>query len=117
MSAPEEKPAESAGKRYKPQAYYLPVELHERFKAAWWATREKPEPDGAGSMGTKVERLLEAECTHLEQTYNQGQPFPPAPKRARGISPDGTQRQRQYMEEYWLARREGGGDKPTESST
>lgn len=115
MSASDETdPDAAAGKRYKPQAYYLPIELHERLKAAWWATRDEPEPDGAGSLGNKVVRLFEIECERLEQKFNGGKPFPPAPKNARGISGEGTQRQREFMEEYWSARREGTGDKPAE---
>lgn len=109
MSASDESPSEQPpGRRYKPQAYYLPVDLHERLKAAWWATRDKEPPDGAGSMNLIVERLLEEECARLEQKYNEGKPFPPAPKKARGVSGAGTQRQRAYMEEYWANRRESG---------
>ena len=112
MSAPSESVPEPGGKTYKPQAYYLPTELHERFKAAWWATRGEPAPDGAGSMGAKLERLLEVECDRLEQLYNEGKPFPPAPKRARGTSGEGTQRQRAFMERYWSERRESAGEEP-----
>lgn len=117
MAEPKETDPEPSAKRYKPQAYYLPVELHERFKAAWWATRDEPEPDGAGSMAIKVERLLSAEAARLEERYNAGQPFPSAPRRARGISPAGTQRQREHMEEYWSARRESGEGHPPSSAT
>ena len=116
MTAPSESVPDPASKQYKPQAYYLPVELHERFKAAWWATRGEPAPDGAGSMGAKVERLLEEECLRLEELYNQGEPFPPAPKRARGTTGEGTQRQRAFMERYWSDRREGAGEDPAERS-
>ena len=87
------------------QAYYLPVELQQRFKAAWWATRGESAPDGAGSMGKKLERLLELECSRLEELYNNGEPFPPAPKGARGVSGEGNQRQRAFMEQYWSERR------------
>ena len=43
------KHSEPSGYRYKPQVYYISVELRERFKAAWWATRDQAEPDGSGT--------------------------------------------------------------------
>ncbi|MDZ7881913.1 MAG: hypothetical protein U5N53_02890 [Mycobacterium sp.] len=69
---------------YRHQTYYLPVALHARLKAAWWATKDKPE--GAPALAGLVEVAFEREASHLGELYNEGVPFPPAPAKARGIS-------------------------------
>jgi hypothetical protein len=58
--------------------------LHARLKAAWWATRD--EPEGAPSLAGLVEISFLREAEQLEQLYNEGEPFPPAPARAQGAS-------------------------------
>ncbi len=60
-------PTGSAGK-----TYYLPEGLHPRLKAAWWATQEQP------TLGAFVAGLFDRESTRLEDTYNDGRPFPAA---------------------------------------
>ena len=93
---------------YRPHAYYLPDELHERFKAAWWSTREQPAPDGAPSLSTLVERILLEECERLEEKYNAGEPFPPAPRNARGMNPAAARRQAEWLETMWQRSRSKG---------
>lgn len=90
---------------YKPQAYYLPVEVHERLKAAWWALRDKDvDPAVADTLAEYVANLLGDEAVRLEQTYNEGKPFPPAPRRARGIGVVARQRQSRFMTQVWSER-------------
>ncbi|WP_141677804.1 hypothetical protein [Microbacterium oleivorans] len=86
------------------QAYYLPVDLHSRLKAAWWATRD--ENDGAPSLAGLVAAAFELEADRLEKTYNAGEPFPPAPARARGSSRAAAQRQGEWLRGEWERRRE-----------
>jgi hypothetical protein len=90
---------------YKPQAYYLPVEVHERLKAAWWALHDKNvDPAVAETLAEYVANLLGDEATRLEQTYNGGNRFPPAPRRARGTRVEARQRQSEYMTQVWSDR-------------
>lgn len=89
---------------YRSHAYYLPTAVHERLKAAWWATKDEPAPDGEPSLSTKVARLFEEEAERLEQKFNNGQPFPAAPRRARGVNPEASRRQGEFMTDYWESR-------------
>lgn len=89
---------------YRHQTYYLPVALHARLKAAWWATKDKPE--GAPALAGLVEVAFEREASHLEQLYNEGAPFPPAPAKARGISRAAAQRQGEWLRGEWERRRQ-----------
>ncbi|MFF8188797.1 hypothetical protein ACF044_16205 [Microbacterium sp. NPDC016588] len=89
---------------YAHQAYYLPVDLHARLKAAWWATRD--EAEGAPSLAGLVAASFEREADRLEHLYNEGAPFPPAPARARGISRAAAQRQGDWLRGEWERRRE-----------
>lgn len=85
MSAPDEPQPTSpraTANGYRSQTYYLSTDLHERLKAAWWATRA--EKDGDPSLSSLMGRLLSAECNRLEAELNDGKPFTPAPKKARG---------------------------------
>ena len=88
---------------YGHQTYYLPVALHARLKAAWWATRD--EPEGVPSLAGLVEISFLREAEQLEQFYNEGEPFPPAPARARGISRAAAQRQGEWLRGEWERRR------------
>ena len=89
---------------YRHQTYYLPVALHARLKAAWWATKDKPE--GAPALAGLVEVAFEREASHLEQLYNEGVAFPPAPAKARGISRAAAQRQGEWLRGEWERRRQ-----------
>lgn len=91
---------------YRSHAYYLPTALHERLKAAWWATKDEPAPDGEPSLATKVARLFEEEAERLEQKFNGGEPFPPAPRRARGVDPEASRRQGEFMTGVWSKSRD-----------
>lgn len=88
---------------YRSIAYFLPAALHARLKAAWWATRD--EPEGAPSLAGLVEISFLREAEQLEQLYNEGEPFPPAPARARGISRAAAQRQGEWLRGEWERRR------------
>ena len=89
---------------YRHQTYYLPVALHARLKAAWWSTRD--EPEGAPSLAGLVEVAIGREADRLEQLYNSGDPFPPAPAKARGISRTAAQRQGEWLRGEWERRRQ-----------
>lgn len=90
---------------YRSHAYYIPSALHERLKAAWWATRGEDAPDGSPSLSAKVAQLFAIEADRLEQKHNGGEPFPPAPKNARGVDPEGSKRQGDFMSGVWSGRR------------
>jgi len=104
---PDDHVSSTTANGYRSHAYYLHTGLHERIKAAWWATREEEAPDGAPSLSTKVAQLLLDEAERLEQKYNQGDPFPPAPKNARGVDPEASKRQGEFMTGVWSGRRDG----------
>lgn len=97
-----------AGAGRRARAYYLPSSLHDRFKAAWWATRNRP--TGKSALNELVESLFAAAAAHLEQEYNDGLRFPAAPARARGVSAEGAQRQGERQRQLWQARRDEGQD-------
>ena len=59
---------------YRSIAYFLPVALHARLKAAWWSTRD--EPEGAPALAGLVEVAIGRETDRLEHLYNAGSPFP-----------------------------------------
>lgn len=83
--------------------YYLPVSVHERFVSAWAGTRSRP--NAAASVSALASVVLEAEADRLERTFNNGEAFPPAPPRARGVDPQAARRQGEKMSELWLKRR------------
>ncbi|MGC5224536.1 hypothetical protein ACPW96_18375 [Micromonospora sp. DT81.3] len=95
---------------YGHRAYYLPVALHARLKAAWWASRANP--DGAPSLAGLVERAFTEEASRLEQLHNAGAPFPPAPDTARGVSRAAAERQGEWLRAEWERRRQ---DQATET--
>lgn len=86
---------------HRPVAYYLPADLHARLKAAWWATRDASTP----TLSALVERAFVEEAERLEQSYNGGEPFPPAPESARGVSAAAARRQGEWMRREWESRR------------
>jgi|TARA_B100000678_G_scaffold123912_1_gene103624 hypothetical protein len=98
---------------YRHQTYYLPVALHARLKAAWWSTRD--EPEGAPALAGLVEVAFMREADRLEQLYNEGAPFPPAPAKARGISRAAAQRQGEWLRGEWERRRQAQTP-PTDSN-
>lgn len=83
--------------------YYLPVTAHERFVSVWAGTRTQP--NAAASVSAFASELLEAEADRLERTFNNGEAFPPAPPRARGVDPQAARRQGEKMAELWQKRR------------
>lgn len=98
----------AAGSGRRARAYYLPSALHDRFKAAWWATRDQQ--TGKPALNELVETLFATAAAHLEQEHHAGHRFPPAPARARGVSAEGAQRQGERQRQLWQARREEGHD-------
>ena len=90
---------------YRSIAYRVPIALHARLKAAWWATRD--EPDGAPSLAGLVERAFTEEAARLELLHNAGVEFPPAPESARGVSRTAAQRQGEWLRAEWERRRQG----------
>ncbi len=83
--------------------YYIPLTVHERFVSSWVGTRT--EQPAAASVSALAAELLEAEADRLERQFNDGQPFPPAPPRARGVDPTAARRQGEIMSEIWQQRR------------
>lgn len=57
------------------KAYYLPVGLHARLKAAWWATRDQE--DSAPTLGLLVTRAFNRAVVELQNDHNSGAMFPP----------------------------------------
>lgn len=107
MSDPDDEQASSTtANGYRSHAYYIPTALHERIKAAWWATRGEEAPDGSPSLSTKVAQLFADEAARLEAKHNGGELFPQAPKNARGVDPEASKRQSQFMSGIWSGRRE-----------
>lgn len=100
------------GGRYSPNrstglrahSHYTPNELEERAKNAWYWTQL--EADGFNTKSELVIAGMTLMCELLEEQYNDGQLFPPAPEQTRrGPSPAGTARQSQAMRAYWSRRR------------
>lgn len=85
-------------------SYFLPDAVYLRTKNAWWATRDLA--DGASSISSLVTKLMTAEASRLEGEFNDGQPFPPAPARARGVDPEASRRQGEVMASLWKAQRD-----------
>jgi hypothetical protein len=83
--------------------YYLPVSVHERLVSAWAGTRSHPA--AAASVSALASEVLEAEADRLERRFNNGEPFAPAPIRARGVDPQAARRQGEKMAELWQKRR------------
>jgi len=102
----DEQASSTTANGYRSHAYYIPAALHERLKAAWWATRGEESPDGSPSLSTKVAQLFLDEAERLESKHNVGVPFAPAPKNARGIDPAASRRQGEFMVGIWSGRRE-----------
>lgn len=92
------------GRDYRARAYYIPTGLHERLKAAWWATRTRS--DGAPTLSALVEELFATEAARLEAEHNGGASFPLAPARARGVNAEAAQRQGEWMRQEWQTRRD-----------
>lgn len=90
---------------FRTQAYYLPAALHERLKAAWFALQNDDGPDSSPTLSALVARLMLEEAQRLEERYNAGQPFPPAPKGARGQDPEAIRRQGDWLAEQWRGSR------------
>ncbi len=84
---------------YRIHGYWLPVELHERLKNAWWWTRV--EVDGVPTFGALMERIMRGECVRLEGAYRGGERFEAAPKNARGVKPDASKRQSEKLIARW----------------
>lgn len=89
---------------YRTRSYYLRIALHQRLKAAWWGLRQ--DPAGYPSLSLLVEAIFEATSSRLENAYNNGAPFPPAPARARGTSAEAAQRQGEWLRREWQQRRD-----------
>lgn len=91
---PSTTPTPATGNRLR--GYFLPVGLHQRIKAAWWATRDTA--DSAPTLASLIAQLLDAGAAGLEERYNAGGPFPPAPEGARGRAlAEGEQRNHSYF--------------------
>ncbi len=100
MPAPDHEP----DPQFADRSFYLPIAVTARFRAAWWATRETEH--GAGSASALLAQAMEDAAARLELEYNDGQPFPPAPPGARGVSREGRDRLRAGQERRWAAQRE-----------
>jgi hypothetical protein len=72
------------------RSFYLPRELVDRARAAVWATQA--EVGEAYNVSQLAGRGLEAEVRRLEETYNDGKPFPPVASVPSGPSPAGVER-------------------------
>lgn len=71
-----------------PKTYYLPAGLHQRLKAAWWATREMP------TLSALVSSLIRDEAARLEDKFNKGSRFPAAKASLSSRATRGGARQR-----------------------
>jgi hypothetical protein len=89
----------SSSPGHRSHAYYLRSELHERLKAAWWATNSDL------TLSLFVAKAMAAEAERLELEHNAGEAFPLAPKGARGVDPAASRRQGQFMTELWAEKR------------
>jgi hypothetical protein len=104
------------GGRYSPNrstglrahSHYTHNELEERAKNAWYWTQL--EADGFNTKSELVIAGMTLMYELLEEQYNDGQFFPPAPEQTRrGPSPAETARQSQAMRAYWSQRRTPDG--------
>lgn len=80
--------------------YFLSASLHQRLKAAWWATRSCS--DGAPTLSALVERIFTEHCITVETARNGGLRFPPAPARAQGTRGAATNRDGYRARAYYL---------------
>lgn len=83
--------------------YYLDLAVHQRFVSAWAGTRTQS--GAAASVSALAAGALEAEAARLERERNGGEPFPPAPTRARGVDPKAARQQGERMSAIWEKRR------------
>lgn len=60
------------------QGFWIRTADHERLKAAWWATQTVP------TLGAMISEIEISEAARLEREFNDGKPFEPAPRGARG---------------------------------
>lgn len=100
MPAPDHEP----DPQFADRSFYLPIAVTARFRAAWWATRDTE--DGAGSASALLAQAMDDAAERLEREYNGGQPFPPAPPGARGVSREGRDRLRAGQARRWASKRE-----------
>lgn len=101
------------GGEYRARSYYLPAALHQRMKAAWWATRA--DPDGFATLSLLVEDIFTATSDELELLYNNGSRFNDAPETARGVSAAAAQRQSEWLRKEWQQRRLHASDEPEQT--
>lgn len=96
---PDEQRGRVSASGYRSHTYYIQNAAHERLKAAWWALVNK---EGAQqrSLSALVEALILEEAERLEVEHNNGEPFDPAPQRARIVDPEGVRRQAETASEY-----------------
>lgn len=106
----QQKPAPGLGRSprstgYRARSYYVPDELHFRLRNAWWATHVLD--GGPETISSAVVEALEAVVRDLEDTYNDGQPFPPMPEGRRpiGAGPQGRARQAEAVRRQAAHRR------------
>lgn len=77
------------------KAYYLPVGLHPRLKAAWWATRGQE--DSAPTLGLLVTQAFDRAVIQLQNEHNAGAPFPPGSATLRHRGGRGDHESRSYF--------------------
>lgn len=103
------RPHRSTG--YRAHSHYTPDELELRARNAWYWTQL--EPEGFNTKSELVVAGMTLICEMLEDLYNDGQPFLPAPDDIRrGPSPAGAARQSAAMRAWWTARSNGAGTEP-----
>lgn len=95
---------------YRMHSYYIPIAPHRRLMAAWWWTRQQP-GSFASVSALMADRIL-ARAEQLEQEFNDGEPFEPAPKNARGVDPAAARRQSEKLSAQWQRAREERGANP-----
>lgn len=89
---------------YRMHSYYIPTTPHRRLLAAWWWTRQ--ESGGYASVSALMAERIPARAEELEREFNAGNPFPPAPKSARGVDPAAARRQSEKLSAQWQRARE-----------
>jgi Centromere-binding protein ParB C-terminal len=72
------------------RSFYLSRDLVDRARAAVSATMRRP--GEAYNVSQLAGRALEKEVRRLEQSYNDGRPFPPVSQVRSGPSPEGVER-------------------------
>lgn len=95
---------------YRMHSYYIPIAPHRRLMAAWWWTRQ--EPGSFASVSALMADRIPARAEMLEREFNGGEPFPPAPKTARGVDPAAARRQSEKLSAQWQRAREERGSNP-----